>query len=135
MNNECMVKAHDGLTVLGNVDAETFIGFCEFAYIGHYRSRMAQLGPDTASSSAAVMKEEDTRDATVEIWPPAAEEDVWRFGKSRKNKDKKTGQTMQISQLWTDFLKLTYEKAPTLTRNENPKLLNGDQYSAPTITT
>lgn len=29
MNNEQMVEAHDGLVVLGGVEAGTFVGFCE----------------------------------------------------------------------------------------------------------
>jgi hypothetical protein len=145
MNNGHMVEAHDGLALLDDVDADTFVGFCEFAYTGDYRSRMTELEPDIASRSAAAIEQEQTRGDTLEIWdqpvaeePRAAKEDIWGFGWSvppgKKNKEKKTSHTIQISQLWTDFLKLTYEKPPSLISDEKPKLVNGDQASAPTIT-
>jgi hypothetical protein len=43
--------------------------------------------------------------------------------------------SIQLSQLWTAFLNLTYEKLPDLISDEQPKLANGDEASAPTITT
>jgi hypothetical protein len=154
MNNECMVEARDGLAVLDDVEADTFIGFCEFAYTGDYRSRTTKLEPDITSSIAAAIKQGETRDdnaAAIEqertpddllqLWDPpvigehpATEEDSWLRKRGKKKKER-TSQTIQISQLWTDFLKLTYEEPPNLISNENVKLVNGDQASAPTIIT
>jgi hypothetical protein len=45
MNHEHMVEAHDGLAVLDDVEASTFVGFCEFAYTGDYHSRMTEREP------------------------------------------------------------------------------------------
>jgi hypothetical protein len=42
MNNGRMVEAHDGLAVLEDVDADTFVGFCGLAYTGDYCSQMTE---------------------------------------------------------------------------------------------
>jgi hypothetical protein len=60
MNNGSRVEAHESLAVLDDVDADTFVGFCEFAYTGNYRSRMTELEPEIVSSSVAAIEQART---------------------------------------------------------------------------
>jgi hypothetical protein len=60
MNNGSRVEAHDSLVVLDDVDADTFVGFCEFAYTSNYRSRMTELEPEIVSSSVTAIEQART---------------------------------------------------------------------------
>jgi hypothetical protein len=55
-----MVEAHDSVAVLDDVEADTFVGFCEFAYTGDYRSRMTEREPARLSVVEDVMREHET---------------------------------------------------------------------------
>jgi hypothetical protein len=46
MNNEHMKEAREGHAVLEDVEDDIFVGFCEFAYTGDYRSRMMERRPE-----------------------------------------------------------------------------------------
>jgi hypothetical protein len=141
MNNGHMVEAHDGLAVLDDVEADIFIGFCEFAYTGDYQSRMTEREPEIATDDPAPIQREETHEATAPDWeeePPQAteaepiQEEYW--GYARLEQKKKT-QTTQTERIWNDFLNLTYEDPPCLVSDEQATLVNGDNASAPKTTT
>ena len=153
MNNKHMVEAHDGLAVLDDVEVDTFVGFCEFAYTGDYRSRMTEREPEIATNDPALIQREETHEARAPDWreqpEPAAEEptpaeweaqpelaaekireEYWEFARLKKRK-KKT----QTERIWNDFLNLTYEDPPCLVSDEQATSVNGDNASAPKTTT
>lgn len=53
MNNEHMKEAQEGRAVLEDVEDDTFVGFCEFAYTGDYRSRMMERKPEIENNIGA----------------------------------------------------------------------------------
>jgi hypothetical protein len=153
MNNRHMVEAHDGLAVLDDVEADTFVGFCEFAYTGNYRSRMMELEPEIATDDPAPIQREETHRTAAPDWdepsapaaedasqlewgeqpmPAAEEEQSWGYTRS-KQKKKKT-QTTQTERIWNDFLNLTYEDPPRLVSDEQATPVNGDNTSVPKTT-
>jgi hypothetical protein len=147
MNNGHMIEAHDGLAVLDDIEADTFVGFCEFAYTGDYRSRMTEREPEIATDDPAPIQREDMHEATAPDWevppdPPAEapaedappiQEGYW--GYARSDRKKKKTQTTQTERIWNDFLNLTYEDPPCLVSDEQATLVNGDNASAPKTTT
>jgi hypothetical protein len=133
MNNGHMVEAHDGLAVLDDVEADTFVGFCEFAYTGDYRSRMTEREPEIATDDPAPFQREEDQPALAAEEATLIQEEYW--GYVRPEQKKKKTQTTQIKQLWTDFLNLTFENPQSLESDEQPTLVNGDNASAPKTTT
>jgi hypothetical protein len=68
MNNEHMVEAHNGLAVLDDVEADTFVGFCEFAYTGDYRSRITEQEPEVVTDDPAPIQREEAPEDTALGW-------------------------------------------------------------------
>jgi hypothetical protein len=152
MNNRHMVEAHDGLAVLDDVETDTFVGFCEFAYTGDYRLRMMEREPEIATDGPAPIQREETHEAAAPDWeapateeaPPleweeqstlaveVVQEQYWGYI-GRKQKKKET-QTTQTERIWNDFLNLTYEDPPRLVSDEQATLVNGDNTSVPKTT-
>lgn len=115
MNNEHMKEAREGRANLEDVDESVFVGFCEFAYTGDYRSRAKEGGPEVQSNDDTPCEEEPAPevaapeeepmaieaqvvfDAPTEIpvaeyaTPPAPElDDIWGpFGGKKKDKKKR----------------------------------------------
>jgi hypothetical protein len=149
-----MVEAHDGLAVLDDVEADTFVGFCEFAYTGDYRSRMMEREPEIATDGPAPIQREETHEAAALDWEepvalaleeppleweeqpmPAAEEVREQYwGYSTLKQKKQETQTTQTERIWNDFLNLTYEDPPRLVSDEQATPVNGDNTSAPQTT-
>jgi hypothetical protein len=160
MNNKHMVEAHDGRATLEDVEADTFVGFCEFAYTGDYRSRITEQEPEVVTDDPAPIQREEAPEDTAlgweepsaaeevpaeEVpaeeapaeeapaeWPPAEWGGYW--GRGRPEKKKYRTQATQIERIWKDFLNLTYEDPPCLVSDEQATLVNGDNASAPKTT-
>lgn len=133
MNNNHMVEAHDGLAVLDDVEADTFVGFCEFAYTGDYRSRITEREPEVVTDDPVLIQREgaleDIAPELVEQLDLALEEapmseEYWGLGRSEKKKYR-----TQATRIWNDFLNLTYEDPPCLVSDEQATLVNGDNAS------
>jgi hypothetical protein len=140
MNNEHMVEARDGLAVLDDVEADTFVGFCEFAYTGDYRSRITERGSEIVIDDPAPIQKEEAHEGRALEWEkqpaPAIEEapmseEYW--GRGRREKKYRT-QATPIERIWKDFLNLTYEDPPSLVSDEQATLVNGDTAPAPKTT-
>lgn len=54
MDNGMMKESLDGYAVLADMEKETFLGFCEFVYQGHYKtpSHAEPDGRDSTSPTA-----------------------------------------------------------------------------------
>lgn len=149
MNNEHMKEAQEGRAVLEDVEDDTFVGFCEFAYTGDYRSRMMERRPEIENNIGAgygtdVEWKEDVPPAPeapedaptpAEPWmadEPAAERaESWDFG--RQKRTKKTRGCVPIikaEQLWSDFKSLKFEDKHPHTSDEQLAAANGDLSSA-----
>lgn len=128
-----MMEAHDGVAVLDDVEADTFVGFCEFAYTGDYRSRMTEREPEIVTDDPApTPREEEYAEAAPDWEEPApaieaatVSEGYWGYTNSGKKKYK-----TQTIQIWNDFLSLTYKTPPCLVSDEKSTLVNGENASA-----
>jgi hypothetical protein len=79
MNNEHYKEARDGKANLEGVEVSSFVGFCEFAYTGNYRTRMKDYKPDSESYAKAIAEKgrplEEIRPGE-EAEPGEAEDDL-----------------------------------------------------------
>ena len=150
MSNEHMKEAREGRANLEDVEESTFVGFCEFAYTGDYRSRTKDPEPDVQSNNDAPSEEDAVPEiAVVEVEPMAAEtqavfdvpteeiesaplvEDPWNFGATKKVKKGKKQMYQdtiptrsKTEQLWDDFKLLRFDDS--IRMNEQPAFLNSD---------
>jgi len=60
-----MVEARDGLAVLDDVEPDTFVGFCEFAYTGDYCSRITEREPEVVTDDPAPIQREEAHENTA----------------------------------------------------------------------
>jgi hypothetical protein len=146
MNNEHMREAQEGIATLEDVEEETFVGFCEFAYTGDYLSRMTERRPEIENNVTALVEEQEPRDRADVDWevpqavdmaafevqaeePPEILDDIWSSRRTDKKKKKGTP-TTKADQLWFDFRNLEYEDKHPHTSNEQAAVANGDLNSA-----
>lgn len=137
MNNDHMREAKEGLAILEDVEEDTFVGFCEYAYTGDYVSRIIERTPDIEVNDAAPVESEEVRYAAAVEWAeeeealappePLAEEapsDYWGF------RGGKNAKTTKAEQLWSNFKNLEFkDKNPDIS-DEKSGMGNKDFTSA-----
>jgi hypothetical protein len=128
MNNEHMKEAQEGSAVLEDVEDDTFVGFCEFAYTGDYRSRMMERRPEIENNIGAgygtgVEWEEGVVPTPPEASEPtmadeptmvdeitAAPTEYWDFGElNRRRTTERRIPITKAERLWSDFKSLEFE--------------------------
>jgi hypothetical protein len=132
MNNEHMKEAQEGRAVLEDVEEDTFVGFCEFAYTGGYRSRMMEgvvPAPPEAWEPTAADKLAMPVEDTVGLAP------FLGFGGLEQPRRTKGRISMtKAEQLWSDFKSLEFEdKYPHKGDEQLPAVNGGLSSASPTI--
>lgn len=155
MNNSTMKESQDGLAILDDVEPDTFVGFCEFAYTGDYPSRMKEQQPGIRGNDTVAANEEELRDETAVPWDrwatqtvltnagdvfhgfaePVAALKVLSNRKPANPKRKEdfisrpmTGLNRKADQLWSEFQNLTYGDLPSCLTAQ--RLPNNDHTSS-----
>ena len=141
-----MKEAQEGRAVLEDVEDDTFVGFCEFAYTGDYRSRMMERRPEIENNIGAgygtgveceegvVLALPEAPEPTMADEPVMTDEDCWIFG--RQKQTRKTKGCIPITkaeQLWSDFKSLQFEdKHPHKSDKQLPAVNGGLSSVSPT---
>ncbi|KAF7514098.1 hypothetical protein GJ744_004423 [Endocarpon pusillum] len=147
MTNEHMEEARKGEARLEDVEESTFVGFCEFAYTGDYRSRVKDPEPDVQSNNDAPSEEEAVpaiaaadeklmaAEALAAFDSMVEEAEQTSFVGSKKVKKVKKGKKQsgtekfwddqsKTEKLWDDFKLLRFDDS--VRTNEQPAPLNSD---------
>jgi hypothetical protein len=123
-----MKEAQEGRAVLEDVEEDTFVGFCEFAYTGDYRSRMMEV---------VVPAPPEAREPTAADKPamPVEEVPFWDFGGLEQPRRTKGRISMtRAEQLWSDFKSLEFkDKHPHKRDKQLPAVNGGLTLASPTI--
>jgi hypothetical protein len=73
--NGSMCEAKDGIVILDDVDEQTFIRFCEYAYMGDYTPAQNEIVLLASKDGKALL-------------PPAEDEDFLTYSSKKKKKEK-----------------------------------------------
>jgi len=150
-----MKEAQEDRAILEDVEDDTFVGFCEFAYTGDYRSRMMEQRPEIENNIGAgygtgVEWEEDVVPAPPEASMPSEAlmpleivmaDDIptvpeyWNFGRQKQTRKTKGYRSItKAEQLWSDFKSLEFEdKHPHKSDKQLPAANGGLSSASQTI--
>jgi len=132
-----MKEAREGLAILEEVEDDVFVGFCEFAYTGDYRSRMMERRAEIENNIDAPVEAGygTSVDWAVAEEPPAAveepraadevTEDYWGYGRQGQTKTRGRPNT-KAEQLWSDFKSLKFKDKHPHTSDKQVAIANGD---------